>query len=166
MAEWGMCNLREVWSLVMNLWLHVSFWYDNIQPWQSFSNETCLFLYVACSDNPGKHDFELLRTLVLPDGIILCANVPGKPPKISHWQSLDPLLEPARSICHACSKILDLLIIVLLHHKTPVQVYLQNSVRRRRKKWVPDFAQDRTWEVEEVEEREDGAKDFVLERVM
>ncbi|CAN6697044.1 unnamed protein product [Malus baccata var. baccata] len=33
----------------------------------------------ACSDNPGKHDFELLRMLVLPDGITLRAKLQGRP---------------------------------------------------------------------------------------
>lgn len=34
---------------------------------------------VYVSDAPGKHDFELLRKLVLPDGSILRAELPGRP---------------------------------------------------------------------------------------
>ncbi|XP_019184720.1 PREDICTED: probable galactinol--sucrose galactosyltransferase 6 isoform X2 [Ipomoea nil] len=36
---------------------------------------------VYVSDAPGKHDFELLRKLVLPDGSILRARLPGRPTK-------------------------------------------------------------------------------------
>ncbi|KAK8936238.1 putative galactinol--sucrose galactosyltransferase 6 [Platanthera zijinensis] len=34
---------------------------------------------VYVSDSPGKHDFELLKKLVLPDGSILRARLPGRP---------------------------------------------------------------------------------------
>lgn len=33
----------------------------------------------ACSDKPGQHDFNLLKKLVLPDGSILRAKLPGRP---------------------------------------------------------------------------------------
>lgn len=33
------------------------------------------------SDAPGKHNFDLLRKLVLPDGSILRARLPGRPTK-------------------------------------------------------------------------------------
>ncbi|KAL9154396.1 hypothetical protein ABFS82_10G110800 [Erythranthe guttata] len=36
---------------------------------------------VYVSDKPGKHNFELLRKLVLPDGTILRARFPGRPTK-------------------------------------------------------------------------------------
>lgn len=32
-----------------------------------------------CSDKPGQHDFNLLKKLVLPDGSILRAKLPGRP---------------------------------------------------------------------------------------
>lgn len=34
---------------------------------------------VYVSDKPGQHDFTLLRRLVLPDGYILRAQLPGRP---------------------------------------------------------------------------------------
>jgi len=34
---------------------------------------------VYVSDKPGRHDFDLLRRLVLPDGCVLRANLPGRP---------------------------------------------------------------------------------------
>lgn len=34
---------------------------------------------VYVSDKPGQHDFSLLRKLVLPDGSILRALLPGRP---------------------------------------------------------------------------------------
>lgn len=38
---------------------------------------------VYVSDYPGKHNFEILRKLVLPDGSILRARLPGRPTKDS-----------------------------------------------------------------------------------
>jgi raffinose synthase len=34
---------------------------------------------VVCSDKPGHHDFELLKKLVLSDGSVLRAQLPGRP---------------------------------------------------------------------------------------
>jgi raffinose synthase len=34
---------------------------------------------VVCSDKPGHHDFELLKKLVLSDGTVLRAQLPGRP---------------------------------------------------------------------------------------
>jgi raffinose synthase len=34
---------------------------------------------VYVSDKPGQHDFTLLRRLVLPDGAVLRALLPGRP---------------------------------------------------------------------------------------
>ncbi len=31
------------------------------------------------SDSPGKHDFDILKQLVLPDGSVLRALLPGRP---------------------------------------------------------------------------------------
>ncbi|KAL6898001.1 hypothetical protein ACP4OV_006597 [Aristida adscensionis] len=36
---------------------------------------------VYVSDAPGKHDFELLKKIVLPDGTVLLARLPGRPTK-------------------------------------------------------------------------------------
>ncbi|KAK4404152.1 putative galactinol--sucrose galactosyltransferase 6 [Sesamum angolense] len=36
---------------------------------------------IYVSDEPGKHDFDILRKLVLPDGSILRARLPGRPTK-------------------------------------------------------------------------------------
>ena len=35
--------------------------------------------FIIFSDKPGQHDFNLLRKLVLPDGSILRAKLPGRP---------------------------------------------------------------------------------------
>lgn len=34
---------------------------------------------LTCSDKPGNHNFELLKKLVLPDGSVLRAQLPGRP---------------------------------------------------------------------------------------
>jgi raffinose synthase len=34
---------------------------------------------VYVSDRPGRHDFDLLRRLVLPDGCVLRCRLPGRP---------------------------------------------------------------------------------------
>jgi raffinose synthase len=41
----------------------------------------CVCLWGLClsSDKPGNHNFELLKKLVLPDGSILRARLPGRP---------------------------------------------------------------------------------------
>jgi raffinose synthase len=40
----------------------------------------CLFPVCLCrSDKPGNHNFELLKKLVLPDGSVLRAQLPGRP---------------------------------------------------------------------------------------
>jgi raffinose synthase len=44
---------------------------------------------VYVSDKPGQHDFELLRKLVLPDGTVLRAALPGRPTRDSLF--CDPL---------------------------------------------------------------------------
>lgn len=37
------------------------------------------FSLFLCSDKPGNHNFELLKKLVLPDGSVLRAQLPGRP---------------------------------------------------------------------------------------
>jgi raffinose synthase len=45
---------------------------------------------ILCSDKPGNHNFDLLKKLVLPDGSVLRAQLPGRP-------TLDSLFaDPAR----------------------------------------------------------------------
>jgi raffinose synthase len=41
----------------------------------------CVLGERICSDAPGKHDFELLKRIVLPDGSVLRALLPGRPTK-------------------------------------------------------------------------------------
>lgn len=36
-------------------------------------------LVIVRSDKPGEHDFEVLKKLVLPDGSVLRAQLPGRP---------------------------------------------------------------------------------------
>ena len=36
-------------------------------------------MMVLCSDKPGNHNFDLLKKLVLPDGSVLRAQLPGRP---------------------------------------------------------------------------------------
>jgi raffinose synthase len=48
---------------------------------------------VYVSDKPEKHDFPLLRKLVLPDGTVLRARLPGRPTRDSLF--IDPVREPA-----------------------------------------------------------------------
>ncbi|KAJ7517623.1 hypothetical protein O6H91_21G032000 [Diphasiastrum complanatum] len=48
---------------------------------------------IYVSDEPGKHDFDLLKKLVLPDGSILRAQLPGRPTRDSLFS------DPARDGC-------------------------------------------------------------------
>lgn len=43
-----------------------------------FFSLNCLILFLN-SDAPGKHNFDVLKKLVLPDGSILRARLPGRP---------------------------------------------------------------------------------------
>lgn len=47
---------------------------------------------VYVSDKPGEHDFDLLRKLVLPDGTVLRARLPGRPTRDCLFR--DPTREP------------------------------------------------------------------------
>lgn len=51
---------------------------------------------VYVSDAPGKHNFELLRKLVLPDGSILRPRLPGRPTKDCLFS--DPSRDGVRSV--------------------------------------------------------------------
>lgn len=44
-----------------------------------FVDKVVTFKLYMSSDAPGKHNFELLKKLVLPDGSILRARLPGRP---------------------------------------------------------------------------------------
>lgn len=50
------------------------------------------------SDAPGKHNFDVLRKLVLPDGSILRARLPGRPTKDSLFT--DPSRDGVRCVFH------------------------------------------------------------------
>ena len=39
----------------------------------------CFHVSLCRSDKPGNHNFELLKKLVLPDGSVLRAQLPGRP---------------------------------------------------------------------------------------
>ena len=52
--------------------------------------------FTLCSDKPGQHDFNLLRKLVLPDGSILRAKLPGRPTRDCLF--CDPARDGKRSI--------------------------------------------------------------------
>lgn len=46
------------------------------------SNNLLMRTFVSCSlcsDKPGNHNFDLLKKLVLPDGTVLRAQLPGRP---------------------------------------------------------------------------------------
>jgi raffinose synthase len=47
------------------------------------------------SDKPGNHDFNLLKKLVLPDGSILRAKLPGRPTRDCLFN--DPARDEKRS---------------------------------------------------------------------
>lgn len=53
---------------------------------------------VYVSDAPGKHNFDLLKKLVLPDGSILRARLPGRPTKDCLFS--DPARDGVRSASH------------------------------------------------------------------
>lgn len=50
---------------------------------------------IYVSDKPGNHNFELLRKLVLPDGSVLRAQLPGRPTRDCLFT--DPARDAARS---------------------------------------------------------------------
>jgi hypothetical protein len=50
--------------------------------------------FPSCSDKPGQHDFDLLRKLVLPDGRLLRAQLPGRPTRDSLFN--DPARDGVR----------------------------------------------------------------------
>lgn len=49
---------------------------------------------IYVSDKPGNHNFELLRKLVLPDGSVLRAQLPGRPTRDCLFS--DPARDGAR----------------------------------------------------------------------
>ena len=53
-------------------------------------NHNSIFVFTWYSDRPGQHDFNVLKKLVLPDGSILRAQLPGKPSRDSLF------VDPAR----------------------------------------------------------------------
>ena len=51
-------------------------------------------MMVLCSDKPGNHNFDLLKKLVLPDGSVLRAQLPGRP--TLHCLFADPARDGTR----------------------------------------------------------------------
>lgn len=56
------------------------------------------FIYLSCfsSDKPGYHNFDLLKKLVLPDGSVLRAQLPGRPTRDSLF--VDPARDGTRFV--------------------------------------------------------------------
>lgn len=46
------------------------------------------------SDKPGKHDFEIIKRLVLPDGAVMRAKYPGRPSRDCLF--VDPVMDRKR----------------------------------------------------------------------
>lgn len=62
---------------------------------------------VALSDKPEQHDFNLLKKLVLPDGSILRAKLPGRPTR--DYLFSDPAKDGKRLVCKNLSPSLQFL---------------------------------------------------------
>ncbi|MQL78327.1 hypothetical protein Taro_010769 [Colocasia esculenta] len=71
--DWDMFHLLFIRAFI--LWPSTM---QQLELWEAvqFMLETTLS---KCSDKPGNHDFNLLKKLVLPDGSILRAKLPGRP---------------------------------------------------------------------------------------
>ena len=83
---------------------------EPLNPFQNF----CIYL-VSYSDRPGQHDFNVLKKLVLPDGSILRAQLPGKPSRDSLF--VDPARDGKRYAKRVLSQPDGLLVpIVYFHH--------------------------------------------------
>lgn len=65
----------------------------------------------VCSDKPGNHDFNLLKKLVLPDGSILRAKLPGRPSRDCLFT--DPARDGKRSEDSETNSMLFFIIILL-----------------------------------------------------
>ncbi|BBH04453.1 seed imbibition 1 [Prunus dulcis] len=53
---------------------------------------------IYVSDKPGQHDFDLLKKLVLPDGSILRAKLPGRPTRIAYFLILPGMGKGSKNI--------------------------------------------------------------------
>jgi len=58
----------------------------------------CYFVFVMSynNDKPGNHNFDLLKKLVLPDGSVLRAQLPGRPTRDSLF--VDPARDGTRFV--------------------------------------------------------------------
>lgn len=58
----------------------------------------CYFVFVMSynNDKPGNHNFDLLKKLVLPDGSVLRAQLPGRPTRDSLF--VDPARDRTRFV--------------------------------------------------------------------
>ncbi len=70
------------------------------------------------SDKPGQHDFALLRRLVLPDGGVLRAALPGRPTRDCLFCDV---LRDKRTLLKVCvpSTLLGVAVIVSCHSVLP-----------------------------------------------
>lgn len=62
---------------------------------------------VYVSDKPGEHDFDLLKRLVLPDGSVLRALLPGRPTRDTLFSDVlrdgTSVLKVRSLVVHNCS---------------------------------------------------------------
>lgn len=56
-----------------------------------------LLAYLDTVTKPAKHNFEILRNLVLPDGFVLRAKHAGRPTRDCLFK--DPVMDGKRSVC-------------------------------------------------------------------
>lgn len=80
--------------------------------------------YVTCcllvSDKPGNHNFELLKKIVLPDGSVLRAQLPGRPTRDCLF--VDPARDGIRF------RFLNHASIILVHHVVCYICYMVTGV--------------------------------------
>lgn len=60
-----------------------------------------MYLLCFCSDKPGNHNFDLLKKLVLPDGSVLRAQLPGRPTRDCLF--VDPARDGTRYVHSICA---------------------------------------------------------------
>lgn len=72
----------------------------------------CISLLLVNSDKPGNHNFELLKKLVLPDGSVLRAQLPGRPTRDCLFA--DPARDGTRFVILS---VIFLLTCMILYHR-------------------------------------------------
>jgi raffinose synthase len=71
------------------------------------------YLSILCSDKPGNHNFDLLKKLVLPDGSVLRAQLPGRPTRDSLF--VDPARDGMRCVAFSLFACQSSLILCFKH---------------------------------------------------